>query len=74
MDMKQFHTEGILWFKNTVAPRLASDYETKYTSASDGDLGALEAVEFNSEGKGGYVHFWSNGYIGFELVNELRER
>lgn len=69
MDTKQIHTEGMLWFKHDIAPRLMRDYEIKYSSASKGDLGALEAVEFNSEKRGGYIHFWSNGYIGFQLVD-----
>ncbi|MCA9687497.1 MAG: hypothetical protein KC457_35370 [Myxococcales bacterium] len=44
-------------------------YETKYSSAPRGDLGALEAVEFNSERWGGYIHFWSSGHVAFELVD-----
>jgi hypothetical protein len=69
MNTNQFHSEGIQWFKSAVEPKLAGAYETKYTSSPDGDLGALEGVEFNSKGRGGYVHFWSHGYVGFELVD-----
>jgi hypothetical protein len=69
LETTDFPAQGIQWFKEHIAPRLAERYQTKYTFTSEGDLGSLEAVEFNSAERGGYVHFWSGGYVGFELVD-----
>ena len=37
--------------------------------AVNGDLGDLIGIEFNSDKFGGYIDFWSNGFLAFQLLN-----
>lgn len=62
-----------IWKKNKLIPLLIDKYEVIDRAERDGDLGELVGVEFNSDQKGGYVFFWGNGYIGFQLVDYINE-
>lgn len=66
MNNKQ---SGIEWFNSNVKPLLSDDYELKYVDEKGGDLGDLQGVQFDSNEKGGYIYFWSSGYVGYQLVD-----
>ncbi|MFN3301339.1 MAG: hypothetical protein ACK41Z_14225 [Sediminibacterium sp.] len=55
------------WFINEIIPKMKG-YEIKYVNER-GDLGELNGIQFDSEKKGGYIYFWSSGYIGLQLVD-----
>lgn len=63
------HLKGIEWLETNFTPLLKGKYELKRVSESDSDLGALEGLEFNSDEKGGYIFFWSTGYVGYQFVD-----
>lgn len=60
---------GLEWFNVNVKPLLGEDCKLKYVDEKGGDLGDLSGVQFDSDKKGGYVYFWSSGYVGFQLVD-----
>ena len=64
---------GLEWFNINVKPLLGNDFELKYVDEKGGDLGDLSGVQFDSYKKGGYVYFWSSGYVGFQLVDYEKE-
>jgi hypothetical protein len=70
--MNEKHT-GIEWFNLNLKPLLGNDFELKFVNEEGGDLGDLAGVQFDSEQKGGYIYFWSSGYIGFQLVDYVSE-
>ena len=70
------------WFKNEFIPLMGEGYKLKYSSFKNGDFGDLDRIEFDGEGSGGNVDFWSSGWlsihfvdyvIGEELLNVLLE-
>ena len=44
-------------------------FEIKRVSASNGDFGALEGIQFDSIKCGGFLYFWSTGMIEYHLVD-----
>ena len=60
-----------MWFKETIAPNLES-YQIEYKFFEKGDFGSLDQIEFNSEGKGGNIDFWSSGWVGIHLVDYVK--
>ncbi|WP_250655936.1 hypothetical protein [Alkalimarinus coralli] len=64
---------GLTWFESNVKPLLSDTFELKYIDEKDGDLGDLSGVQFDSEKIGGYIYFWSSGYVGYQLVDYLEE-
>ncbi len=44
-------------------------FEFKAVSAEQGDFGDLEGIQFDSDHCGGFLYFWSSGYIQFHLFN-----
>ena len=64
---------GLVWFKSKVRPLLSDDFELKYVNDIDGDLGDLSGVQFDSNRVGGYIYFWSSGYVGYQLVDYENE-
>ncbi|WP_218420068.1 hypothetical protein [Alteromonas lipotrueae] len=64
---------GLEWFNINVKSLLVDDFELKYVDEKDGDLGDLSGVQFDLDKKGGYVYFWSSGYVGFQLVDYEKE-
>ena len=59
----------IIWFKKMLAVTLNNQFDVTFISEPQGDLGALEGVQFESEYLGGYVYFWSGGYVGLQLMD-----
>lgn len=59
----------IIWFRQKLNERIYS--EIKFISEKNGDFGDLEGVQFNSDEKGGYIYFWSSGYISFQIVDYI---
>lgn len=57
------------WLNTQINNHLDERFELKFVSDSNGDLGDLRGIQFDSEEKGGYVYFWSNGYVGFQLMD-----
>ncbi len=57
------------WFKSKLVGTLKDKFDIKYLSESNGDLGELEGVQFDSDSMGGYVYFWSSGYVGYQLMD-----
>jgi hypothetical protein len=43
-------------------------WEIKKVS-EEGDLGSLRGYQFDSENAGGYLYFWSNGFVGFQYMD-----
>ena len=64
---------GLEWFDSNIKPLLGGDFELKYVDEKDGDLGDLQGVQFDSSEKGGYIYFWSSGYVGYQLVDYNKE-
>jgi len=64
--------KNIEWFKVKIAPRL-NGYEIKYKFFEEGDFGALNLIEFNSQEMGGEIDFWSTGWLGIHLVDYIGE-
>lgn len=62
---------GMDWFNFNVKPLLGDDFELKLVKEDGGDLGDLSGIQFDSEKKGGYVYFWSSGFVGFQLVDYI---
>ncbi|OUS69425.1 hypothetical protein B5G52_17060 [Pseudoalteromonas sp. A601] len=62
-----------LWKKNKLIPLINGKYEIINRTEPCGDLGELIGIEFNSAQKGGYIFFWTNGYLGFQLVDYEKE-
>lgn len=67
------YLSGLIWFESNVKPLLSSDFELKYVDEKDSDLGDLSGVQFDSDKIGGYIYFWSSGYVGYQLVDYQRE-
>ena len=67
------HLKGMEWCQNKLEPLLKDKYEIKKVSSDTSDLGKLEGLEFNTDEKGGYIFFWSSGYIGYQLVDFEKE-
>jgi hypothetical protein len=63
----------IEWFKGQLAGAFRN-YELKYKSFSEGDFGALDQVEFNTEKRGGIIDFWSMRWLGIFLYNYVEEK
>ena len=50
------------WVKKDLIPLLV-DYDIECDYFSEGDLGSLHAVTFESPKRGGYIHFWGLGWF-----------
>ena len=59
--------KNIEWFKKEIAPNLIG-FTLKYVNG-EGDFGWLEGVQFDSQQYGGYIYFWSLGFVGIQLSN-----
>lgn len=57
------------WFLHELSAKSSQCYKVDSVGGQVGDLGSLYGVQFNSLQKGGYVYCWSNGYVGYELVD-----
>lgn len=64
---------GLTWFESKIKPLLSGDFELKYVDDKEGDLGDLSGVQFDSDKMGGYIYFWSSGYVGYQLVDYEKE-
>ena len=64
---------GFDWFNMTVRPFIENDFKIKIIEEKDGDLGDLSGMQFDSNSKGGYAYFWSSGFVGFQLVDYIKE-
>ena len=60
---------NINWFKNEFIPLMKSGYKLEYSFFEKGDFGNLERVEFEGNGKGGTIDFWSLGWLSIHMVN-----
>ena len=63
------HQKRMNWFKQILNENIYPDI--KYISEKNGDFGDLEGAQFNSNEKGGYIYFWSSGYVSFQIVDYL---
>ncbi|WP_444959482.1 hypothetical protein [Microbulbifer sp. VVAC002] len=66
-------SEGLKWINSTLKPCLSNEFELKFIDEQGGDLGDLYGVQFDSETLGGYVYFWSSGFLGFQLMDYKSE-
>lgn len=64
---------GIDWFNENIKPLLGSDFKFTFVNKKDSDLGELSGVQFDSDKKGGYIYFWSSGFVGYQLVDYDKE-
>ena len=48
-------------------------YEVKYISELNGDLGSIEGIDFDSQQCGGYLYFWSTGYVSFIFYDYCKD-
>lgn len=67
------YLSGLTWFELKFKPLLIGDFEFNYVDEKGGDLGDLSGVQFDSKKMGGYIYFWSSGYVGYQLVDYLKE-
>jgi hypothetical protein len=67
MDVKDIDS-----FKSGLAPRLKK-YKLEYKFFSEGDFGALNQVEFNSNEIGGNIDFWGLGWLGIFVWDYRKE-
>ena len=67
-------TDAETWFINVFQPKANGLYEIKHINERDGDLGDVVGVQFDSESKGGYAYFWSNGYVSYQLSDYINDR
>ena len=65
--------KGMAWINENMKEALSSSYEVKHVTSDDGDLGKLSGIQFDSEEMGGYIYFWSSGFVAYQLVDYLRE-
>ena len=56
----------IEFFKKEVASLLSS-FNIEYLNYSDGDLGTLEQVVFDTQNIGGNFDFWESGWLGIYI-------
>ena len=56
----------IEFFKKEVASLLSS-FILEYRNYSDGDLGTLEQVVFDTQNIGGNFDFWESGWLGIYI-------
>ncbi len=61
--------ERIKWFKHTCENKWKKYANIKWISETEGDLGDLEGLQFDSEDQGGYIYFWSSGYVTYEIYD-----
>jgi hypothetical protein len=61
-----------IWFKENIISHLES-YDIQEKSFSNGDFGDLEQIEFNSEKISGNIDFWSKGWVGVFVWNNICE-
>ncbi|HET7117501.1 MAG TPA: hypothetical protein VFI29_13470 [Hanamia sp.] len=61
---------NIDWFKKSISPFL-KDFEIKYKFFEKGDFGSVNRASFNNDEKGGYVDFWTSGWVNVYLVDYL---
>lgn len=60
------------FFKKELAPLLSS-FNIKYRNFSEGDLGALEQVLFESQNMGGNFDFWDSGWLGVYIYDYISD-
>lgn len=66
------HEEEFNWFIYTVTPIATPRFKLK-TVSGKGDFGDLLGVQLESNSMSGYVYFWRNNVIGFELSDLITE-
>ena len=62
--------KNFTWFKEVIVTKLKK-YEIEYKFSEKGDFGSLNRIGFNNEFKGGYVDFWSSGWVNIFLVDYI---
>jgi hypothetical protein len=62
---------NIIWFKNDFVPLMKEGYALEYSFFENGDFGNLARAEFEGNGKGGNVDFWSSGWLNIHLVDYI---
>jgi hypothetical protein len=65
------HKQRIDRFKKTYKEKLNYYTSIKNISEKDSDFGDIEGIQFDSEQKGGFIYFWSSGYINFHLYDYI---
>lgn len=60
------------FFKKEVASLLSS-FNLEYRNYSDGDLGALEQVVFDTQNIGGNFDFWESGWLGIYIYDYISD-
>ena len=71
--MKSNNVEyNIYWFKETIEPMMKGKYELNYVGGSDSP-GNMQGVQFEREEDGGYLYFWSSGYIGMQFFDYVAD-
>ncbi|SNY94205.1 hypothetical protein [Flagellimonas pacifica] len=60
------------WFKENIMSYL-SEFEVIEKKFSEGDFGDLEQIEFNSEKISGNIDFWSLGWVGVFVWDNICE-
>ena len=53
--------------------RVKKQFEIKDIEAECGDFGDLHGFQFDSEKFGGFVYFWSSGFVEYHLVDYKSE-
>lgn len=59
-------------FLNEIEPKM-DNFEIIHKNFKEGDFGALEQIEFNSDNIGGNIDFWSKGWLGIFLWDYKKE-
>lgn len=59
-----------LWFKENVAPKM-TNFNIQYRLFPNGDFGALDEVNFESEKFSGTINYWGNGFLGLTLFDNI---
>jgi hypothetical protein len=72
-EIERFSKNAIEWLKKSKLMAKLNRYDLKYISNPSGDLGDLEGVQFNNESKGGYLYFWSNGFVTYHLFDHQKK-
>ena len=58
------------WFKENLSCKF-KEYQITYNFFANGDLGDIERVEFEGNGKGGSIDFWSSGWLGIHVYSYI---
>ena len=67
--MTGFHEDCIEVFRRIAGREILDHFGLKYVEGDDAAMGELRGVQIDSTRGGGYMYFWSSGYVAFQFMD-----